>query len=163
MNLKILFYWKYTLIQRVNDYRLLTAEGWLELKEENYKRKFFELSKNFYSNIFSTLEANSWTLAELSTKLSLMKPFAALFIGEDSDFRWIFNLESFWIPSHVGQVEHSAEERVREEREEILSSFPRLPRCLLMLKWETNPTIHVLALYMTFEFFFFWIDTKRRL
>ena len=58
-------------------------------------------------------------------------------------------------------MEHSAEERVREEREEILSSFPRLPRCLLMLKWETNPTIHVLAHFMIFDIYFFLLDKHK--
>ena len=75
----------------------------------------------------------------------------------NSIYRRGFGLElnlhfwKFWIPSYVGQVEPSAEERVREEREEIFSSFPRLPRYLPRLKGETNPTIHVLLLFMHYS------------
>ena len=90
-------YWKYTLIQRVDDYRLLTAEGWLNLKEENYKRKFFELSKFLHSLIFfcswSSLElfSNSLTLAQLCLK----KNYEALFIGEALGFKKTLSLSFF--------------------------------------------------------------------
>ena len=121
--------WKYCLLKIYLDYReLMTTSCWQQRNDSNSKRKLQEKflnSQNFLqlSNIFLAANSwNSWTLADLC----LMKKVEAPFIGEDSDFRWIFNLESFWIPSHVCQVEHSVEERVREEREEIFFSFLRL-------------------------------------
>ena len=120
--------WKYCLLKIYLDYReLMTTGCWQQRNDSNSKRKFLN-SQDFFklSNIFFLQLTLCRALESLPTSLAdlcLMKKVEAPFIDEDSDFRWIFNLESFWIPSHVDHVEHSAEERVREE---IFFSFPRL-------------------------------------
>ena len=120
-------YWKYTLITESWWLQVVDSRGMTLIQKENYKRKFLN-SQDFFklSNIFFLQLTLCRALESLPTSLAdlcLMKKVEAPFIDEDSDFRWIFNLESFWIPSHVDHVEHSAEERVREE---IFFSFPRL-------------------------------------
>ena len=64
--MKILFIENIPWLQRVDDYRLLTAEEWLELKEENYKEKIFELSEFLHSLIFFLILKLSWNLPKLS-------------------------------------------------------------------------------------------------
>ena len=87
--------WKFYLLKIYLNYRelmitgWLTVEGWLKLKEENYKRKFFELSIFLHSLNFFFL------LLKLSSQLCLMKKFEALFIGEAPDFKRTLSLQ-FW-------------------------------------------------------------------
>ena len=133
MNLKILFIENIPWLQRVWWLQVVDSRG-MTLTQRKLQEKILN-SQNFFTNFLNS--QNSWnsllaigTLEPLQTSLlptsALMKKVEAAYIGEDSDFRWIFNLESFWISSHVGQVEHSAEERVRKKREEKFFSFPRL-------------------------------------
>ena len=101
-------------------------------------------------------------------QLCLMKAFATIFIGEEVGLVLSLEFWEFWIPSHVGQVESSAEERVKEVREDIFSFSLSLPRCLLGIKWETNPTMHYSFFSFSFflyilQIFFSWINTKRQI
>ena len=123
---------KYCLLKIYLNYReLMTTSCWQQRNDSSSKRKLQEKflnSQNIFCNslIFFSLAANSYN--------TLGTPCRALLYEEgwSSFYRWGFGLQmnlqswKFWISSHVGQVEHSVEERVREEREEIFFSFLRL-------------------------------------
>ena len=63
-----------------------------------------------------------------------MKAFATTFIGEEVGLVLSLEFWEFWISSHVGQVESSAEERVKEVREDIFSFSLKIIRKQMFLK-----------------------------
>ena len=136
--------WKYCLLKIYLDYRELMTTGCWQQRDDSYSKKKitrenFLNSQNFsLSNIFflllkltlSELLNPCRTLYQTLFQLCLMKPFVALFIGEDSDFRWIFNLENYWNSSCERQLEPWWIISAEGKKSLLFSFFPQAPRYL---------------------------------